>query len=390
MTKLNKNIIFLGMVSFFTDLSSEIIFPILPLFLEHFLKASKFEIGLIEGSAQLTASVLKVISGYISDKIGRRKPVVVLGYAISTVVKPLLFLSVNWKDVFVLRILERAGKGIRTPPRDALLSQYVNKDFSGRAFGFHRGMDTAGAVFGSLIVMMFFYFFGVSEETFRNIFLFSFLPGFIALIILVIFVKEKKSQYLSNSNHTSFCQSVKKLPGKFYVLLTVQILFTILSINFAFVILKVNSSGISMFFIPVVYLLFNFVYAVMSYPIGLISDKIGKGTTLSLTYFSFGISSFILSGNIPWVGILGFVLYGIFMAGNEVVSRAIVSDVVPLKLKGTAYGIYHTATGIAVFISSSLTGIIWDFFGSFVPFFVSSIGTLIIAIFSYLKLKKLF
>ncbi len=383
MLRINKNIIFLGIVSFLTDLSSEMIFPVLPLFLDHILKASKFEIGIIEGAAELTASFLKVFSGYVSDRLGRKKAVVVAGYAISAFTKPLLYFAGSWKDVLVLRMIERTGKGIRTSPRDALISYYTQKEKSGRSFGFHRGMDTLGAVFGTLTAFFFLLFLGEKENTFRLIFLVSFLPALLSVLILILFVKEPNIKAVKKLENFS----PKELPSDFYKLLTLQVLFSIFSMNYAFMILKANSIGVSIGFIPVVYLLYNIIYAFSSYPAGFISDRFGKGFTLSITYLLFSATAFIFTLDFPIFGWIGFIFYGLFMAGNEVTSRAIVSDLVQEKLKGTAYGIYHTAVGLSVFASTSLAGFLWDRFGGDIPFYIGGLGSLILSFLCFRILK---
>jgi len=383
MIRINKNIIFLGIVSFLTDLSSEMIFPVLPLFLDHVLKASKFEIGIIEGAAEFTASFLKVFSGYISDRLGKKKAVVVAGYTISALTKPFLYFAGNWKDVLVLRVIERTGKGIRTSPRDALISHYTQREKSGRSFGFHRGMDTLGAVFGTFLSFLFLIFLGEVESTFRLIFLVSFFPAVLAVLILIFFVKEPSIKPVKKSERIS----PKDLPPDFFKLLTFQVLFSVFSMNYAFMILKANSVGVSIGFIPVVYLIFNIVYALSSYPAGFVSDRFGKGFTLSITYFLFSATAFIFTLDYPVFGWIGFVLYGLFMAGNEVVSRAVISDLVQEKLKGTAYGIYHTAVGLSVFASTSMAGFLWDNFGGDIPFYLGGLGSLFLSFLSFKILK---
>ncbi|WP_457626803.1 MFS transporter [Persephonella sp.] len=384
MIKLNKNIIFLGIVSFLTDLSSEMIFPLLPVFLDHFLKATKFEIGIIEGTAQLVASLLKVFSGYISDMAGRKKPLVVIGYSLSAISKPFLYFAGNWRDVLVIRAVERTGKGIRTSPRDALISSYTTPESSGRAFGFHRGMDTAGAVLGTLVAIFFLFYFGETEDTFRLVFLISAVPAFLAVLFLVFFVKEKKSVY----HRKTIRPSLKNIPSGFYIFLIFQVLFTVFSMNFAFMLLKANYSGVSLGLIPAVYLFFNLVYAVASYPAGAMADRAGKLNILIATYILFGITALLFTGgNFIWAW-AGFMFYGLFMAGNEVASRAVISDLISEEIKGSAYGIYHTATGVSAFVSSSLAGFLWDRFGENTPFYVASAGAFVLALAAYFIFSK--
>ncbi len=377
MKSINRNILLLGLVSLFTDISSEMIFPILPIFLDKFLNASKTEIGLIEGFAEVTASFLKIFSGIISDKIGRKKPLIVLGYGISTFSKPLLYFANSWIFVLFIRVSDRIGKGIRTSPRDALISAYSTKEISGKSFGIHRAMDTSGAILGTLLAFLFLFVLGETEGTFRFIFLFSVVPAGIALFILIFLVKEPKGKIKTKT--FEFKKDFKSLPSKFYKFLFIQVLFTLISMNYAFMILKAENIGISIGFIPLAYLVFNISYALFSYPIGSFSDKFGKIKVMFLVYLIFSFTAFCFTLDYQIFGWLGFILYGIFMAGNETVSRAFISDFSTEKLKGTAYGIYHSIIGISSFISLSLAGLVWDMFGANVPFYISSIVSLILA-----------
>ncbi len=386
MKNINRNIILLGFVSLFTDISSEMIFPILPIFLDKFLNASKTEIGLIEGFAEVTASFLKVFSGVISDKIGKKKPLIIAGYGISTFSKPLLYFANSWIFVLFVRVSDRLGKGIRSSPRDALISAYSTKKVSGKSFGIHRTMDTFGAVLGTLIAFLFLFLLGSTEETFRFIFLISILPAGIALFILIFFVKEPKSAEERKSIYS--IKNFNLLPKEFYKFLLIQSLFTILTMNYAFMILKAENIGINISLIPIVYLVFNISYALSSYPIGFISDKFGKINVMVFVYLIFSLTALVFTGNSQIFGWIGFIFYGLFMAGNETVSRAFISDFSVENLKGTAYGIYHFAVGLSSFISLSLAGLIWDYFGADFPFYISSVVSLVLALLLVLMFKN--
>ena len=388
MKNINRNIVLLGLVSLFTDISSEMIFPILPIFLDKFLHASKTEIGFIEGLAEITASFLKIFSGIISDKFGKKKPLIIFGYGISTFSKPLLYFANSWLFVLFVRVSDRIGKGIRTSPRDALISAYSSEEVSGKSFGIHRGMDTVGAVLGTLLAFLFLLILGETEKTFRFIFLFSIIPAGIALFILIFMVKEpevkekKKTFYLR--------ENIKTLPPEFYKFLIIQALFTSVSMNYAFMILKAQNIGISIGFIPVAYLIFNIFYAFFSYPIGSMSDKFGKINVMAFVYILFSLTSLTFTINSSISGWLGFILYGLFMAGNETVSRAFISDFSKEKVKGTAYGIYHFVMGISSFISLSIAGFLWDKFGANFPFYISALVSFALAVVLILvfKIKK--
>ncbi len=373
---INRYVFILGIVSFLTDVSSEMIFPILPIFLEKFLNASKTEIGLIEGVAIFVASLFKVLSGFISDKIGKRKLLVVLGYSLSAFTKPLFYFVGNWFQVLILRSIERAGKGIRTAPRDAIISAYSPPKISGTSFGLHRAFDTLGAVLGSFFAFLILLFFGENEDTFRSIFLISFIPAVLAVFVLIFFVKEPKIEIETKSFEFNF----SLLPRQFYMFLSVHTVFTLFSMNYAFIILKGNETGISIGLIPLAYLLFNVSYAIFSFPVGIISDRLGKIRSIALIYFSFSLVAFLFTFDSQIYGWVGFILYGIFMSGYEVISRAIISDITDEQIKGTAYGIFHTVIGVSSFVSMLIAGFLWDTFGADIPFIVSGVSALILSL----------
>ncbi len=377
MKNINRNILLLGLISLFTDISSEMIFPVLPIFLDKFLNASKTEIGFIEGIAEATASFLKILSGIISDKLGRKKPLIIAGYGVSTFSKPLLYFANSWIFVLFVRVSDRIGKGIRTSPRDALISAYSTEKVSGKSFGLHRAMDTSGAILGTLLAFLFLFILGETEKTFRLIFLFSIIPAGIALFILIFLVKEPKKPVRFKSLRINL--NFRLLSSDFYKFLFIQSVFTLLTMNYAFMILKAENVGISIGFIPIVYLIFNISYAVFSYPIGDLSDKFGKIKVMFFVYLVFSFTAFCFTLNISIFGWIGFILYGVFMAGNETVSRAFISDFSTADLKGTAYGLYHFVIGASSFVSLILAGVIWDNFGADMPFYISSIISLFLS-----------
>ncbi len=381
--KISRYVFILGIVSLLTDISSEMIFPVLPIFLDRFLHATKTEIGLIEGVAIFIAGVFKVFSGVLSDRLGKRKILVVIGYSFSAFTKPLFYFANSWIQVLFLRGLERIGKGIRTAPRDAIISAYSSSEISGKSFGLHRALDTIGAVIGSLSAFLLLYLFGELEETFRKIFLISFIPAVLAIFILVVFVKEPPVKKVENFTKLDF----KLLPKNFYVFLSIHAFFTVFSMNYAFFILKGNASGISMLHIPIVYLMFNISYAFFSLPFGVLSDRVGKVKSLLFVYLMFSVVSLFFLFNSPLMGWIGFIMYGIFISGYEVVSRAFISDITDINIKGTAYGVFHTLIGFSSFISTVLAGILWDNFGEDIPFAISFTGGLI-SLFATLFLLK--
>jgi len=383
-TKISKYVFILGIVSFFTDISSEMIFSILPLFLDKFLEATKTEIGLIEGLALFIASFLKVFSGILSDKLKKRKLLVVIGYSLSTFTKPLFFFATNWGQVLILRSIERIGKGIRTAPRDAILSAYSPSLISGKSFGLHRAFDTLGAVVGSFLAFLIIYLLGEEEGTFRKIFLISFFPALLAILILIFFLKEPKITV----ENKEFKFNLKIIPKSFFLFLLIHSAFTLFAMNYAFIILKGNDTGISIGYIPLAYLLFNVSYAFFSFPIGLFADKIGKINSIGIVYLMFSLVAFSFIPDNQIFGWIGFILYGVFMAGYEVISRAFVSDITNDEIKGTVYGIFHTVIGIASFLSMIIAGFLWDNFGADFPFILSGVAVIFISIIFFVFSKK--
>jgi MFS family permease len=360
---INKNIVALGTNSFFTDFSTEMILPLLPIFLDRFLHATKGEIGIIEGIAEFGVALLIAFSGFTSDRLGGRKKIAVIGYGLSNLIKPLAFFASSAFMIGVVRLGDRIGKGIRTAPKDALISAYTLKKSSGYVFGFHQMMDSAGAVAGSLAAFLFLKFLGESEASFRFIFAFSLVPGIVALVILVYFVNDI---VFTPSPVKSFKPS--KLPREFYALVITQSLFSLIAMNYSFMILKANSDGISILMIPLAYMLFNLAQSVFVIPIGKLADRYGKAILLAIVYAAFGAGALMMASNFALGSWVGFGIYGFFSGGFKALARAIISDVAPPELKATAYGVYYVFVGLSTLISLVLAGIIWDKMGSDILF----------------------
>ncbi len=298
---ISKNVFVLGLVSFFNDVASEMIYPLVPIFLTSVLGAPVAIVGLIEGIAESTASILKVISGWLSDKWRRRKPFVVAGYSFSAIAKILLSLAFNWPFVLFARFIDRFGKGTRTSARDALLAESSENSVQGRAFGFHRALDTLGAVVGPLLALLAIH---SLDNKFRLIFFLAFIPAFIGIILLVFFVKEKKKE--ANSFAT-FHFNWAEIDPSFKIFLLISFIFALGNSSDAFLILRAQNLGLSLSLVVLAYVLFNFSYAVFSTPAGIISDRIGPKKVLltgfllffrSLSFFrhypiqSFSLASF--------------------------------------------------------------------------------------------------
>ena len=381
---LNKNIVALGANSFFTDFSTEMILPVLPIFLERFLHATKSEIGLIEGTAEFGVALLIAISGFYSDRLGRRKGITVVGYSLSNLIKPLAFFAESVTMVAMIRIGDRLAKGIRSAPRDALISASTSQGFSGYVFGFHKMIDGAGALAGSLATFGLLWFLGEKESTFRTVFALSLIPGIIAMTILILFVTDTP---FTPSKERHFRPNA--LSSHFYWLVAFQTLFSLFAMNYAFMILKAGDNGLALAMIPLAYAIYNLSQAFFAIPIGKLADRIGKSTLLSLVYAAFGLGAFFMGLGSLWAIWVGFAIYGFFAGGFNALAKAIISDTAPLELKATAYGIYYTSVGIATLASLSIGGMIWDHFGSTFLFNISSVCALGLSALLYLLRERL-
>ena len=364
--KIKKNVIWLGLVSLFRDMSSEMSFPILPIFLYSVLGAPAIVIGLIDGLAESTAAILKTFSGYISDKMGKRKGLVLFGYSISSLTQPIYALSGVWQHVLGGRILDRVGKGIRDAPRDALIAAAGEKKVRGKYFGIQRALDTTGAVIGNLLAFVILFYFAMQ---FRILFWFAAIPGIIAVAIIIFKVKDVKIPKTKRVVKLSF----KGFSSEFKKLIAIVTIFGIAHFSYSFFILRAQNLGIILIMIPIVYLTFNIFYASFAYQAGAISDRIGRKKMLILGYLLFGAVSlgFAYARSDMWVWFL-FPLYGIFMATTTGVTRAYVADLAPANRRGTALGLYHTASGLAMLPAGIIAGTLWDVISPQTPFLFSS------------------
>lgn len=375
MQKINKNIVALGVNSFFTDFSSEMILPLLPIFLERFLHATKSEIGLIEGTAEFGVALLIALSGFYSDRLGKRKGLTIVGYGLSNLIKPFAFFAQSATMIATVRIADRVGKGIRTAPRDALLSHSAPKERSGFIFGFHKMMDSAGAVMGSLSAFGLLWFLGESEATFRTVFALSLIPGLIAMTILIFFVTDTP---FTPSPVRAFRPEALSAP--FYWLVAFQGLFSLFAMNYSFMILKAGDNGMALAMIPLAYTLYNIILSVFAIPIGKMADKFGKATLLSIIYMAFGLGALAMASGTLFGTWLGFGIYGFFAGGFNSLAKAIISDTAPAELKASAYGVYYTAIGVATLTSLAVGGWLWDTFGSSLPFTIASGAAILLAV----------
>lgn len=365
------NIILLGITSLLTDISSEMVYPLLPVYLVSRLGASPAILGLIEGVAESLASLLKVFSGYFSDKIKRRRPFTIFGYSCSTLGKFFLYISSGWGMVFLSRVIDRLGKGIRTAPRDALIADSAGVGKRGAAFGLHRAMDTLGAAIGVIAA----YFLIVNyKDSFKHVFLVSLIPAALAVFFL-FFVKEKKRPVSLGVRPAAPLQfRWGTLDRRLKLFLIFSFIFTLGNSSNQFLLLRAQQSGNPLALVILFYLVYNLVYSLVSYPAARLSDKIGRKTLLVCGYLFYGLVylGFALNKSAANFWFL-FALYGLYMAFTEGVEKALVSDIAPSDLRATAIGLHAALVGVGLLPASLLAGLLWKFLGAAAPFYFGGI-----------------
>jgi MFS family permease len=343
----------LGYVSLFTDLSTEMILGILPVFIVEQLGATAALLGLIEGTAEAVNDFFRVLTGVITDRFAKRKPFVLLGYALSSFAKPLFALASSWGQAFAVRVIDRAGKGMRTSPRDALISDSITKTQAGKAFGVHASLDQIGAVLGPLLALVAIPIFGV-----RGVFWLSFAPAVVSLLILVFFVKETTGLV---EQRRLFANAAEVLNLRFIVLLTVLGIFSVGAYNFSFMLLLASSLGVSEGMIPLVYATLNFATVVLGFPSGLLADRVGKIPVLCLAYAAFfatSVTGIVLVGNSLYAYLIAF-LFGAYLGISDTVQRAVIPDFTRNELKGTAYAFYYLLIGFSSLAANTIFGYLW-------------------------------
>ncbi|ACI18411.1 MFS transporter [Dictyoglomus thermophilum] len=373
------NVIITGITSFLTDISSEMFYPLISFYLLA-LGAGPAILGLVEGLAESIASLLKVYSGYISDKIRKRKPITILGYSLSALAKLFLYLANSWIGVFIGRISDRFGKGIRTAPRDAIIAESVSQN-RGRAFGLHRAMDTLGAFIGVLISIFIIKSINLTETgnnladyipTFKNILLISLIPA--VLGVLVLFLVKEPSLHKKSEEKERIKFQWRSLDRKLKNFLIFSFIFTLGNSSNQFLFLRSRNLGASLLDVLLFYLLYNLVYAIFSYPAGFLSDKIGRKKIIILGYAFYGLVylGFGINSKLSYLWIL-FGLYGLYNAFTEGIEKALISDLSPTHLRATTIGLHATLVGIGLFPASFIAGLLWSTLGPQAPFIFGGI-----------------
>jgi MFS family permease len=360
------NIIILGLTSLFTDIATEMVYPLIPFFLTATLGASPAILGIVEGIAESTASLLKVFSGYISDRLGRRKELAIGGYASSTAGKLLLVMATGWGMVLAARFVDRVGKGIRTAPRDALIADSAEAGKTGRAFGLHRAMDTAGAAIGVFLAYM---FFTSHQGEYTAVFLWSLLPAAVGVLIL-FFIRERGRRDEERPRMPALRWRV--LPKKLRLFLVIAFLFTLGNSSNTFLLLRAGNVGFSPATAILLYLVYNLSYALFSYPAGHLSDRLGRKALLVTGYAVYGLVylgfAFIAGAGNPIAVWILFGLYGLYSGLTDGIEKAFVADMAPVEVRGTAIGLHATLVGIGLLPASLIAGGLWVEAGASAPF----------------------
>lgn len=349
-----SNVVYLGVVSPFTDISSEMVLGILPFFVINDLHATKALLGLMEGAAEFTNHIFRVFAGFISDRIARRKPLVLAGYALSAISKPFFAAAGGYVDALLVRVTDRIGKGVRTSPRDALISDSVDDGRSGRAFGLHRSLDQIGAVAGPSLAFLLIPLFGA-----RGVFLFSLLPGAAGVLVLLFFVRDKVGARRSAS---IFVNVKAVLNRRLLFFLAVVGVFTLGAYNFSFVLVKAGSLGVDSGTIPLVYAALNVGTVAIGFPVGVLADRFSKAPVLMLGFGFFLASSLVsmlVGGGVVFAFLIALV-YGLYLGTSDTVQRAIVPALAPAELKGTAYAVYYTLIAVCSLLANFIFGALWD------------------------------
>jgi MFS family permease len=383
---ITRTIWILSLVSLFTDVGSEMLYPILPLYLKS-IGFSIVLIGILEGVAEATIGLSKGYFGRRSDSIGKRVPFVQFGYTLSVIAKPLMILFVHPLWVFLTRTMDRLGKGIRTGARDALLSDEATPQTKGRVFGFHRGMDTLGAVFGPAIALMYLYF---HPGAYKTLFLISIFPGIIVILISLL-LREKKKDKIGRPGSGSFLSFIsywKESPKMFRQVVIGLLVLALVNSSDVFLLLRLKDVGLTDTYIIGVYIFYNLIYAILALPMGILADKMGLKKTFLLGLGLFVITYFGMSFKTDiCIYLLLFACYGAFYAATEGIAKAWISNIAAKEDTATAIGFYSGFQSIALLLASSLTGLIWYSFGPAYAFMITAVVAVGVMVY-FILLKK--
>jgi MFS family permease len=369
--KIPSGIWVLGFVSMLMDISSEMIHSLLPLFLVGTLGASAFTVGMIEGLAESTALIVKVFSGALSDYLGKRKGLAVLGYALGALTKPLFAMAPVAGVVLTARLLDRVGKGIRGAPRDAMVADLAPADVRGAAFGLRQSLDTVGAFVGPLLAVGLMLLWA---NDFRAVFWVAAIPGLLAVALLIFGVHEPERQVESKRTNPIRSENLARLSGAYWWIVGIGAVFTLARFSEAFLVLRAQQSGIALALIPLVMVAMNVVYAASAYPFGKLSDRMPHRTLLAMGLVVLVVADLVLATNDHWSTVIaGVALWGIHMGMTQGLLASMVADAAPADLRGTAFGFFNLVSGIAMLIASAVAGLLWDSLGASFTFHAGAV-----------------
>lgn len=364
-----SNVFFIGLISFFGGISQDIMIPVLPLYLANVLHLDKSFIGLTEGLVTSSASVFKIVSGFLSDRFRKNKPIVFAGYFLSLVGRPLLAVTASAGGILFLRFLDGIGKGIKDSPKDALIADSTQAQSRGKGFGIVRALDTFGSVVGPLILFLLLYLLRNNSLKYHYIFFICAIPLVFTLSILQFFVKEVPFTKKQQSKEIKYT-----LPKRFYLFLAIVLFFSLGNSSDTFLILRAQNVGVSLLAIPLVYALFNFIYASASIPLGSLSDKIGREKVILLGWVAYAVAYFGFGlAKTPFTIWLLFAFYGVYYATTEGVAKAFIADLIEAEHRGRAYGIYNALVGLITLPASVIAGFLWDRINPAAPFYFSAV-----------------
>jgi len=352
----------LGFVSLLMDVSSELIHSLLPVFMFTALGISAFSIGLIEGAAEATALIVKVFSGVLSDWWGRRKPLAVLGYGLGALSKPLFAIAGGAGLIVTARLMDRVGKGIRGAPRDALVADITPPEMRGAAFGLRQSLDTVGAFVGPLLAMALMLLWA---NDFRAVFWVAVIPAFLAVALLIFGVQEPERKAQAQRVNPIRRENLRRLPAAYWWVVGIGATFTLARFSEAFLVLRAAQGGLPLAFTPLVLIAMNVVYAASAYPLGKLADSMSHAKLLAAGLVVLIAADAALAWDGHWLAVwLGVVLWGLHLGMTQGLLAAMIADVAPADLRGTAYGFFNLASGIALLVASALAGLLWDGFGA--------------------------
>jgi MFS family permease len=384
---ITKTVWILSIVSLLTDMASEMLYPIMPIYLKS-VGFSIALIGVLEGFAEATAGLSKGYFGKLSDNIGRRAPFVQVGYTLSAISKPMMALFTFPAWIFSARALDRLGKGLRTAPRDAILSDEATPQTKGKVFGFHRSMDTTGAVLGPALALLYLYFF---PGHYKSLFYIAFFPG-LAAVLASFYLKDKTTTVINSSKRTSlfsFIRYWKESPATYRRLVTGLLIFALFNSSDLFLLLKAKQAGLSDTRVIGVYIFYNLVFAISAYPVGHLADKLGLKTIFITGLILFAVVYAGMSVNASiYVYFILFFVYGLYAAATEGVSKAWISNITDKKDIGTAIGTFTSFQSICAMIASSVAGFIWYKFGVSVAFLLTALATIAVVIYFVIAVPK--